>query len=151
MAKNQPRSCGFLIVSGTPAHSFLLMKHPDRWDLPKGHVDPGETDLECALRELEEETGFARGDLSIDTEFCFEHHYPVSVRRYGTQQDDVVEKKLRIFLAAIAQPREPVLTEHIGYSWFPWQPPHRIQEQTIDPLLAHVASHLESQRDGPDE
>ena len=28
-----------------------------RWDLPKGHVDPGESDAECAVREVEEETG----------------------------------------------------------------------------------------------
>lgn len=27
------------------------------WDLPKGHVDPGETHLQTALREVEEETG----------------------------------------------------------------------------------------------
>ena len=28
-----------------------------RWDLPKGHVDAGESDAECAVREIEEETG----------------------------------------------------------------------------------------------
>lgn len=28
-----------------------------RWDLPKGHVDPGENDGECAVREVAEETG----------------------------------------------------------------------------------------------
>ena len=59
----QPRSCGFLIVAGDPVQSFLLMKHADRWDLPKGHVDPGETDMEAALRELEEETGMRAGRL----------------------------------------------------------------------------------------
>ena len=28
-----------------------------RWDLPKGHVDVGESDAECAVREVGEETG----------------------------------------------------------------------------------------------
>ena len=28
------------------------------WTLPKGKAEPGETDGECALREVEEETGF---------------------------------------------------------------------------------------------
>ena len=28
-----------------------------RWDLPKGHVDAGESDAECAVREVGEETG----------------------------------------------------------------------------------------------
>lgn len=32
--------------------------HYDDWDFPKGKLEDGETDLECALRETEEETGF---------------------------------------------------------------------------------------------
>ena len=143
----QPRSCGFLIVSGMPVNAFLLMKHPDRWDLPKGHVDPGETDLECALRELEEETGFTERELIVDPDFRYEHRYLVSPHRYSTgksreKKQDPVEKTLLIFLAMIDKPRAPLLTEHIGYEWFDWKPPHRIQERTIDPLLAHLASHL---------
>ena len=67
------RSCGFLIVRGDPVGSFLLMKHKQRWDLPKGHVDPGETDLECAYRELVEETGIAADDIVMDPTFRFEH------------------------------------------------------------------------------
>jgi 8-oxo-dGTP pyrophosphatase MutT (NUDIX family) len=55
----QPLSCGFLILRGQPVDSFLLMKHPRRWDLPKGHLDEGETELQCALRELQEETGIS--------------------------------------------------------------------------------------------
>lgn len=29
----------------------------DDWSFPKGKADPGETDEDCALREIEEETG----------------------------------------------------------------------------------------------
>jgi len=144
----QPRSCGFLIVSGMPIQSFMLMKHADRWDLPKGHVDSGESDLTCALRELQEETGFAEHELTIDTEFYYEQSYPVSAGRYGSEKDQFVEKTLRIFLATIDEPRTPTLTEHIGYEWIFWQPPHRIQEWTIDPLLARLAEHLKNTRDG---
>jgi 8-oxo-dGTP pyrophosphatase MutT (NUDIX family) len=37
----------------------LVVHRPkyDDWSLPKGKRDPGETDEECALREVEEETG----------------------------------------------------------------------------------------------
>lgn len=30
---------------------------PARWGFPAGHIEPGETPVECALRELEEEIG----------------------------------------------------------------------------------------------
>lgn len=140
----QPRSCGFLLVSGRPVDCFLLMEHHDRWDLPKGHVDPGESDMECALRELEEETGFGESELTIDPDFCFEHRYMVSGGRYGSEPDERVEKILRIYLAHIEEPRRPEVTEHIGFRWIPWEPPHIIQEKTIDPLLAELDQHLQS-------
>jgi 8-oxo-dGTP diphosphatase len=38
---------------------ILLVHRPkyDDWSLPKGKRDPGETDEQCAVREVEEETG----------------------------------------------------------------------------------------------
>jgi 8-oxo-dGTP pyrophosphatase MutT (NUDIX family) len=36
---------------------ILFMFRRGKWDLPKGKLDPGETLEECALREVEEETG----------------------------------------------------------------------------------------------
>jgi 8-oxo-dGTP pyrophosphatase MutT (NUDIX family) len=42
---------------------FLFMFRRGKWDLPKGKLDPGETLEECALREVEEETGVGRLEL----------------------------------------------------------------------------------------
>ncbi len=33
-----------------PDQSFLLMKHRDRYDLPKGHMELGETEQQTGLR-----------------------------------------------------------------------------------------------------
>lgn len=35
----------------------LLILRRGKWDLPKGKLDPGETIIDCALREVMEETG----------------------------------------------------------------------------------------------
>jgi bis(5'-nucleosidyl)-tetraphosphatase len=133
----RPLSCGFLIVRGDPISAFLLMEHPDRLDLPKGHVDPGESDLECALRELEEETGITDGDIEVVEDFVYETNYPVSGRRYGG--GGIITKTLRIFLGRLLTDLEIEVSEHDGHRWVDWNPPHRIQERVIDPLLAQLA------------
>lgn len=41
---------------------LLMIRLRERWDLPKGHVEAGESSLEAALREVEEECG-VRGEV----------------------------------------------------------------------------------------
>ena len=43
-----------------PKNDLLMIFKNNRWDLPKGKLDPDETPAQCAVREVEEETG-ARG------------------------------------------------------------------------------------------
>ena len=101
-----PRASGFLILCHSPVKKFLLMKHKDRWDLPKGHVDRGESDLEAAFRELEEETGIRQKEVALDPNFVFEHQYPVSAKRYGNGHKGDILKTLVIFLGFIEQEKE---------------------------------------------
>jgi 8-oxo-dGTP pyrophosphatase MutT (NUDIX family) len=132
------RSCGFLIIRGDPIREFLLMRHVDRWDLPKGHVDKGETDIECALRELVEETGITADDIDIVPGFRFETRYQVLGKRDGKLYD----KTLVIFLGRVTRDVQVQVSEHPEYRWFKWQPPHKIQEWTIDPLLDELARFI---------
>ncbi len=57
----QPTHAGGIVYRmrlGSP--EFLLVtarRRPDHWVYPKGHIDPGETPEEAAVREVEEESG----------------------------------------------------------------------------------------------
>jgi bis(5'-nucleosidyl)-tetraphosphatase len=133
-------SSGYLIFRRGDRLQFLLMRHGDRWDLPKGHLDAGETKKQAALRELEEETGLVASWIWTDPDFVFEHRYWVTPRK-GPEQRAL--KELTIYLGLLLEDREIACTEHLGHQWWDWSPPHRIQEQTIDPLLASVAEHLQ--------
>ena len=54
-------------ISGSERPEVLVVHRPhyDDWSFPKGKCEPGESDLECALRELEEETGY-RGRVETE-------------------------------------------------------------------------------------
>lgn len=139
------KSCGVLIFRNEPELSFLLMKHADRYDLPKGHVDGEETDIQCALREMTEETGLAATDVELDPTFRFSHQYTVRYERTGNRE---MEKTLVIFLGRLLRDIAIKTTEHPDYQWVAWNPPHQIQKNTIDPLLEQVAQHFASQEGG---
>jgi 8-oxo-dGTP pyrophosphatase MutT (NUDIX family) len=112
------------------------MRHEERWDLPKGHVDPGETRLQAAYRELYEETRISHEHIRLDGRYRYKQRYVVPGKRYGLSGD--LEKTLIIYLAELLLPVDIQAVEHIAYEWFRWNPPHDIQEKTINPLLADV-------------
>jgi 8-oxo-dGTP diphosphatase len=53
------RAAGGLVIRRDAGAARVLLVHRPRgdWTFPKGKADPGETDPETALREVEEETG----------------------------------------------------------------------------------------------
>lgn len=142
-------AAGLLIVVMPPParwpEQFLLMRHADRWDLPKGHREPGESIRETALRETEEETGISRSLIGLVDDFAFCLEYEVTYRKAPL---DRVLKRVSYFIGRVMSELPIVCTEHIGSEWFPWNPPHSIQEQTIDPLLSAVNDYFVKLNDG---
>ncbi|MES2647159.1 MAG: NUDIX domain-containing protein [Bacteroidota bacterium] len=51
---------------------FLFIFRRGKWDLPKGKLDEGETISECALREVEEETGLT--NITLNDHLCNTYH-----------------------------------------------------------------------------
>ena len=50
------------LITHHSSPKMLLIQRNGRWDLPKGKVEPGETLLQAALREVQEETGIKASD-----------------------------------------------------------------------------------------
>lgn len=136
----QKKSCGILVMRTQPQLSFLLMQNPHRYDLPKGHMELGEDEWGCALRELYEETGIEASNLQLDQGFRFTDIYLTRYKRFGRQK---IEKTVVIFLGWLKQEVTVKLTEHSSYAWVEWNPPHTIQKKTIDPLLQQVEQYFQ--------
>jgi len=65
MAKTEVRAAGCIVwrrIDGTVQIAVVHRDRYDDWSHPKGKRDKGEDDLTCAVREVEEETGF-RGSI----------------------------------------------------------------------------------------
>lgn len=62
----------------------------DDWAFPKGKRDPGESDLECALREVREETGLTGrvGSELAGTRYTDHHGRPKAVRYWALEVTD---------------------------------------------------------------
>ena len=132
---NKVKACGVLVFRKHPTPAFLLMKHHHRWDLPKGHVEEGESERECALREMWEETGIGMQTIQLDTRFKYSEIYYPYEARFGPGR---VEKTLVIFLGWLETDHPITVTEHVGHQWILWPPPLPLQKFTIDPLLTKL-------------
>ena len=56
-------------------------RYPDAWCFPGGHIEPGETPLECVTREIEEECGLVLDPSRLRRLVTYEHD--------GGEKDDV--------------------------------------------------------------
>ncbi|XP_045501692.1 bis(5'-nucleosyl)-tetraphosphatase [asymmetrical] [Colias croceus] len=115
-------------MSPTRAAGLVIYKHSNQliqflllqtsygehhWTPPKGHVDPGESDWETALRETQEEAGFTQNDLEIDK----------NTKKMLTYEVNGKPKEVIYWLAKLINPETPVKLsdEHQDFKWLPLQ------------------------------
>lgn len=100
-------SAGFIIFSEDKERKFLLIKQSsdNLWNLPKGHIENEESELEAAKRELFEETSINKIRMIDGFKHSFKFINPKGAHR-----------KIILFLASSFQ--EPRLSfEHTEYKW----------------------------------
>ena len=87
------RAAGGIVTRiGSGGPEVLLVHRPayDDWAFPKGKADPGESDDDCALREVEEETGLRceLGDEVGETSYVDAHGRQKTVRYFAMRPLD---------------------------------------------------------------
>ena len=112
------KSCGVVLFS---KQKVLLLQYATgqkegewdlqgHWDFPKGHVDKGETEIETATRELEEETGI-KNIILLDN-FRKTINYKIQKR------DRKISKEVVFFIATTVETEINLSHEHVDYGWF---------------------------------
>ncbi|MHB8372591.1 MAG: bis(5'-nucleosyl)-tetraphosphatase [Thermoplasmataceae archaeon] len=103
-------SAGIIVFKRMKNLEFLFLKRMEGFlDLPKGHIEKGETEKEAALRETKEETG-----LSVEIIDGFKEIQEYTYR-YAKER---INKKVIFFLGeAILDSNVNISHEHVGYVW----------------------------------
>ncbi|MCA9320790.1 MAG: NUDIX domain-containing protein [Planctomycetes bacterium] len=97
---------------GSDGPLFLLLKnaHHGTWGFAKGHLEPGESELEGAAREFEEETGLEAPPLVDGFRIETEHRH--------RREDRQILKVVAYFLAASSSSGEvKISAEHDAVLW----------------------------------
>ena len=99
---------------------YLLLHYPksrgakkEYWDLPKGHVEQGETEEQTVRREVREETGL--GDIKLFKGFREEIHYWFQV---GKKK---ISKTVVFYAGKTGEKDVTISAEHVGFIWLPYE------------------------------
>jgi len=136
------RAAGAVVARPTAAGwRYLVLRAFRNWDFPKGVVEPGETPLQAALREVREETSL--GALELRWGEAFRETEPYAggkVARYYLVSSPGGDVRL----AAAPELGRP---EHHEYRWASHAEARRLLPKRLQPILEWASSLLESPAD----
>jgi len=151
LAQITATSAGAIILRVIGGELKIALAHhknsEKEWVLPKGHVEPGESVEQAALREIHEEAGLTLVQLI--------NHLGTIMRQSLRPNGDIVDKTIHYFLAyalgheQLQNPSDPRFTE-VG--WFspqkaleliPYETDQTFIKEHLAPLLNHIAGLAE--------
>lgn len=124
-------SAGAVLVRPFPTGwRYLLLRVYRTWDFPKGGVEAGETPLQGAIREVEEETGLTDLEFRWGEVYCDTEPYSAGkVARYFVAASGVQDVHLPIS-PELGRP------EHHEFRWVEHGDAQRLLPSRLQPVLA---------------
>ena len=119
---------------------LLAQDAKDRWTIPKGHIEPGETPRQTAEREITEETGLKEMDV-LD-------HLGKTQFRYR-RQNSLVLMTMHVFLVRAKGNSDRLVKEDWmnGIGWFPFtEALDKIEYEGIEKLMLLGSKQIRQQK-----
>lgn len=104
------RSAGIILCKKNDKRKYLILFHGGNyWNFPKGKLESGESEIEAAVRELEEETGIT--NIKIVDGFSFSYDYTFHA---GSLK---IKKLVKMYLAYYLEGDVVISHEHKSFKW----------------------------------
>ncbi len=100
---------------------FLLVysKRNNEWGFPKGHIEPNETELETAKREIKEETGITDLEFIKNFRCCDTYKIKGTLR---TTKNRIIDKNVIYYLARTKEDFNGSIDDEIGqHNWLQYE------------------------------
>jgi len=135
----EPRKAGVVVLRPHGGEwRCLLLRAYRNWGFPKGEIDPGESALDAAAREVLEETSV--GDL----DFCWGETFIDTAPRTGhkiARYYIAVSPGARVFLPVSAELGRP---EHHEFRWVGLAAAKTLLAPALQPVIAWAATIAET-------
>lgn len=119
MKRESHHSAGMVVYREDGERRYLLLRSAltrrPVWEFPKGALEEGESELEAAARELEEETGLADGDYTLGDGFREEERYFFTRGSGGERR--LIHKQVTYFLAEWHRGEVVISREASRFTW----------------------------------
>lgn len=124
METKTSRSAGGVVLNAKK-EVLVVNQNRDSWSLPKGHIDFGETALDAACREIEEESGVSR--LTLIRELGTYERYKIGMKG---SEDNSELKVITLFLFHTSQKKlKPIDPNNPEARW--------VKKEDVAKILTH--------------
>ena len=123
-----------------PKQEILWIFRRGFWDLPKGKLDPGETIPQCALREVQEETGLTQIHLNEIITITYHDYFDNYLNTQVTKETHWYKMSIQDLQNGIPQTEEDIEK----MEWFSLDALGIPMQHTYENIKLVIAAYLNS-------